>query len=210
MNAITIEDFVTAVRLVKKDTCQSYATTQAIARMLGAKKMDVLLFMEENPRLLHVSEHFKPKYVKVRIGGETWTQERRGASLGLCVDEAYATPEENPWNPEWLAGARQRYAKTLWLSNVNNYDQIIGRCFNEDMRPSGKPDGFVFDDNRENTWLWRNTKEKLEAAKALGACAPYTFWKGGFSDSYKDERPYAVSAKGLSILKDNGYNIIAE
>ena len=216
MAKITIEDLVTAVRLVKKETCRDYATVADTARMLGARKMDVLLFLDENPRLVHAEERFRERRIRRKVAGHgalrgrSWWEETtaRGASLGLCLIEAYATVEENPYNPEWLEAAKARYTRTLWLSDVDNYGQILGRCCLEDARPSSVPYGHLFTDNRRNTWLWRNTREKLEAAKALGGCVERDFCMGGFGDSYIRHEPYAVTLESRKVLENAGWTLI--
>jgi len=212
MKDITIEDLVTAVRLVKKDTCEDYATTAAVAKMLGVRKMDVLLLLEDNARLVRLEQRFRQKVRRraYKVGGKTFHGEAvvNGASLGLCIIGAWTAVEDNPWNPEWLEAAKRLLAKTLWLSEVNNYGEILGHCFHEDKRPSDIPSDHLFADNRRNDWLWRNTPEKLKAAKALGGCSEHTFIKGGFGDSYSCVEPYAATQKELDILRENGWTII--
>jgi len=216
MAQITPEDVATAVRLVKKETCRGFATVFETAKMLGVRKMDVLLYMEQHPKLFHAEERFRQKHVKVTVNGfgalrgRRWKEDRvvDGASLGLCLIEAYTTPEDNPWNAEWLAAAQERFAKTLWLSEVNNYGDILGHCFIEDRRPSSLPPEKVYADNRRNDWLWRNTREKLEAAKALGGCAEKSYIMGGFGDSYHRNEPYGVTAESKAILEADGWTII--
>lgn len=212
MKKITIDDIITAVRLVKQDTCQDYATTAAVAKMLGARKMDVLLFIEQNPKLVHTEERFRKKAAQrtILIGGRTVKESRMvdGASLGLCITEAFPDAASNPWNAEWLEAAQVRLSRTLWLSEVNNYGEILGECFHEDIHPKDIPQNMVFKDNRRNDWIWRNTREKLEAAKALGGCFERTFVMGGYGDSYERREPYAVTAETVDILTKNGWTLI--
>lgn len=216
MPKITIEDLITAVRLVKTDTCQNFATTDAIARMLAVRKMDVLLFLEQNPKLVHTEEKFRPKTVSVTayghgvLAGKKWRTKEvvNGASLGLCVTDAYATPEDNPWNGEWLEAAKARYAKTLWLSKADNYGEIVGHYFAEDRKPSNLSHDQVYADNRRNEWLWRNTHEKLEAAKSIGGCFDTSFVFGGFGDACERKFSYGVSGDSLDVLKKGGWTVI--
>lgn len=212
MANISIEEIITALRLVKKDTCQDYATTAALAKMLGARKMDVLLFIEQNPKLLHTEERYRKKSIQrtIMICGRPVKESHliNGASLGLCLIEAFPDAKSNPWNPEWLEATKRHLAKTLWLSEVNNYGEILGHCFHEDERPSDIPSDHLFADNRRNDWLWRNTREKLEEAKSLGGCFEHSYIMGGYGDSYERKEPYAVNAQSLQLLKNAGWTII--
>ncbi len=206
----------TAVRLVKKETCRSFATIAETAKMLGVRKIDVLLYMEQYPKLFHAEQRFRQKHVKETVHGfgalrgQKWKEDRivNGASLGLCFIEAYTTLEDNPWNREWLDAAMERFAKTLWLSEVNNYGEILGHYFREDKRPLSIPSDHAYADNRRNEWLWRNTREKLEAAKALGGCKEQSYIMGGFGDSYRCNESYGVTTESLALLKAAGWTII--
>ena len=216
MTQLTPEDVATAVRLVKKETCRGFATVADTAKMLGVRKMDVLLYMEQYPKLFHAEQRHRVKHVKVTVHGwgalrgQKWKEDRvvDGASLGLCFIEAYTTPEDNPWNPEWLVAAKEKYTKTLWLTGVNNYGDILGYCFTEDKRPSSLQEGQVYADNRQNPWLWRNTHEKLEAAKALGGCKEKSYIMGSFGDSYHRNEPYGVTAESRAILESAGWTLL--
>ena len=214
--AITPQDLAEAVRLVQKDKCRDFATTAEVAAMLGVRKMDILSFIDLHPELVHAEERFREKKVKTRVGGwgalrgRTWTEERtvNGASLGLCIIGAYAAVEDNPWQNEWLAAARQRFAKTLWSVPVDNYGEILGTCCIEDKKPSSLPYDRQYRDHRRNTWLWRNTKEKLEAAKAAGGLVTESFCMGGFGDSYIREEPYSLTSESRRILEEKGWTIL--
>jgi len=210
-----IKDFSKAVILLKNGKCRDFVTVPDLARALGARQIDILAFIDENPRLVHTEERFREKTKTVKVAGwgalrgQSWTEQRKmnGASLGLCVIDAFERIEDNPWNPEWLEKVQRDYAKTLWLSEVNNYGEILGQCFTETKKNSALAYGQVYANNLRNDWLWRNTREKLEAAKALGGCFEKTFVMGGYGDSYERREPYATDARGLEILRNAGWTI---
>lgn len=105
-------------------------------------------------------------------------------------------------------------AKTVWASNVDNWGQILGEILHPDTIPTGDygqlkyRDGQRPADARKAPWLWRNTKEKLEALKAIGAVSEKTYWMGGFGDSYSRKEPYSLSAEGIKILEAEGWKLI--
>ena len=91
---------------------------------------------------------------------------------------------------------------------VNNYGEILGTCCVEDKKPSSLPYDSQYKDHRRNTWLWRNTREKLEAAKATGGLVTKSFCMGGFGDSYMREEPYSLTSESRRILEEKGWTIL--
>ena len=214
---ITPTDFERAVGYVKRADCRSFATLDATAKMLGVRKFDVMTYLEQNPKLVVCSEHHdstqvvKPSYRPFdgkRIGRHYET--RITKRYGLCIDDAFASVEENPFNDEWLEKTMRQYEKTVWISAWDNYGQIEGHYLAEDARPSSLPSGEVFKDHRKNTFLWRNTAEKLAQCKALGATFKKTFYFGGLGDCSSHEVRYAVDAEGVKKLEAAGWTVIGK
>lgn len=216
---ITPKEFAHAVEMTKKAECMPYATLPALKRMLACRPLDIMDFMEQHPDLVHAEQRSETKLVKVKIpmpgtGRSYWSTETRdGKNLGLCVIEAFETPEDNPWTEAGLQKLIEENSKTVWASDVNDYGQILGEVLREDTIPKDSygrleyPDGKRPADARRAPWLWRNTKEKLEALKKIDAVSEKTFWMGGFGDSYSRKEPYSLSDEGIKILEAEGWTL---
>lgn len=216
---ITPKEFAHAVKMTMKAECKPYATLPALKRMLACRPLDIMDFIEQHPDLVHAEQRSETKVIKVKVplpgtGRYYWSTEARdGKNLGLCVIEAFETPEDNPWTEAGLQKLIEENRKTVWVSEVNDYGQILGEVLREDTIPTsdyGLPkyrDGERPADARRAPWLWRNTKEKLEALKKIGAVSEKTFWMGGFGDSYSRKEPYSLSDEGIKILEAEGWTL---
>lgn len=216
---ITPKEFAHAVAMTKKAECVPYATLPALKKMLACRPLDIMDFIEAHPDLIHTEQRHETKYVKVRIpmpgtGRSYWsTTTRDGKNLGLCVIEAFETPEDNPWTEAGLQKLIEKNRKTVWASEVNDYGQILGEVLRPNTIPTGDygqlkyRDGERPADARKAPWLWRNTKEKLEALRDIGAVSEKTYWMGGFGDSYSRKEPYSLSAEGIKILEAAGWTL---
>ena len=110
--------------------------------------------------------------------------------------------KDNPFNDEWLEKTMRQYEKTVWISAWDNYGQIEGHYLAEDARPSSLSSEKVFKDHRNNTFLWRNTAQKLAQCEALGA----TFRK----TCYSHEVRYAIDAEGVKKLEAAGWTVVGK
>ena len=212
MERFSAEEFVRAVGFVKKADCRGFATIDATAKMLSVRKFDVMTYIEENPLLVRCTEHTDYKVVSVPLrnpfNGKTvgrTTEMRVAKRYGLCIDEAFCHVEDNPWNPEWLERQIRLNEKTVYATAFDNYGEIQGHYLSEDL-PSDK----LFEDNRKNVWLWRNTRAKLEAARALGATRETTFWFGGAFDATRRVKPFAIDSEGVCLLENNGWTVVGK
>lgn len=212
---IKTEEFAKGVEYAKKAGCLPYATIPALSKMLGRKNFEVMEYLEEHPDLVHTEERFAPKTITVtdRFPGSTFKPIKRqvqtkGKSLGLCIIEAYRSKEENPWTEEWLKKTIRKYEKTIWVAEWDNYGLIEGLYLPRTNRSTELKENELFKDNHRNDFLWKNTPEKLEAAKALGATFETTYYIGGFGDCSNHHIEYAIESKGIQILKDNGWTVI--
>ena len=212
---IDIERFIKAFGFVKQETGRHFATIGEIARMLGVPKYDVMQFTADNAPLLHLDMRTEYKETLVRdrnpFTGKTLPsshyESRVSKRYGLCVFEAYPSREENPWQAEWLHRQIHLNEKTVYISEWDNYGQIEGHYLAEDTRPSDLPDGKIYEDNRKNTFLWRNTYAKLAQCEALGATFKKTFYFGGFGDCSSHEVRHAIDAEGVKKLEAAGWTI---
>ena len=219
-STISPKEFAHAVAMTKKAEVKGYATLPALKKMLGCRPLDIMDFIEEHPDLVHTEPRCETKIVKVRMplpgtGRSYWSTEARdGKSLGLCIIDAYECAEDNPWTEAGLQKLITTHTKTVWASKVDNYGEILGEVLREDTIPKDSygrleyPDGKRPADARKAEWLWRNTHEKLETLKSLGAVKNHKYWMGGVGDAYSRDEPFSLSAEGIKILEANGWTLI--
>jgi len=210
---IEIKEFTQAVKYTKNADCTTYATIPSLTKMLGCRRIEVMQYLEDHPDLVHTEERFRSKTVNEKTYppvGKPYNIKvaARGASLGLCIIDAYERPELNPWNELWLKETIKKYSKTVWVSEWSNYGQIEGLFLARTSRPSSLKENELYKDNRRNDFLWKNTEEKLEAAKTLGATFETTYYIGGFGDCSQHKIPYGINQKGIQMLRDNRWTVI--
>jgi hypothetical protein len=211
---ITPKEFAKAVAYAKKASGHPFATLSDIKKMLSCRPMDVMDFIETHPGLVHCEHRHETKAVRVKVrlpGTNKWywsTDMRNGKSLGLCVIETFETEEDNPWTEKGLQKLIDDNARTVWVSVVDNYGHHIGQALredkvNDDYRYGGRPQ-----DARKAAWLWRNTRNKLEATKAAGATKDKTFIMGGFMDSYERKEEFSIDEDGIKLLEKDGWTVV--
>ena len=211
---ITPKEFAKAVAYAKKASGNPFATLSGIQKMLSCRPMDVMDFIETHPCLVHCEHRSETKLVRVKEripGTNKWywaTDTRTGKSLGLCVIEAFETEEDNPWTEKGLQKLIDDNAKTVWVSVVDNYGQHIGQAIREDKvhddyRYGGRPQ-----DARKAPWLWRNTREKLDATRAVGATKEKSYWIGGIGDCYERKEEFSINEEGIKLLEKDGWTVI--
>lgn len=209
MQTLNQEEIIRAVSLCKKADCKDYVTLQSLQKMLEVKRMTLMAYIDEHPKLFHCEEKFKTKYVKVKQSlGPGFkpiytTEPQRGESLGLCIIDAYPTAADNPWTEEGLHRLIETNARTIWISAVDDYGVVIGYVINESKPYS---DLEQYKDNRKNTWLWRNTHEKVQEILDKGYIKPKKFWKGGIGDSYSVDGN-EITADGVKALEADGWTV---
>ena len=213
MQTFNQTDIVKAVALCKKADCKPYVTIPSLQKMLGCKRLDIVSYIDENPDLFHCEERFRDKYVTIyeNIFGKKFRRKERvnGDSLGLCIIEAYSSPEKNPWAETGLKDLIKRNARTIWISEVNNYGQIEGHTVQEDKKPSDLKSGEQYKNNLKNTWLWRNTHEKVQELLDKGIIKRRKFWMGGIGDSYSVEGN-EITSEGVKALEAEGWTVIGK
>lgn len=210
----TIEEFVKAVKLTKKADCVDFATLPSLRKTLSCTRLELLEWIDEHPQLIHTEERFHKKHQKIRVRGwgalqgQSWTETRivDGHSFGLCVIEAFEKEEDNPWTEKGLAKLIKDYEKTIWLSKVDNYGEILGDSIQTDKHPSDIPSGKRYPDARKCPWLWRNTEEKIERLLSDVPLKIKSFWIGGFGDCY-ERKELAVSSAEADEMRAKGWTV---
>jgi len=196
MDQLTIDNIVTTVALLKKVNAASFVSIQELARELKTLKTTLMKVLEDNHKLFVLAERWKPKtkVITREIGGNKFkdTIPVKGASLGLCVEEAFNTAIENYRTPEWLDWMKENKSKYLYITEANNYGCIMGYYLLIDT-----------EHDRYRTHVWRNTPDKINSIKEY--LTKKTFTYGGFGDSYSVTYDYSITEESIQLLRDQGW-----
>lgn len=208
------EVIIKAISLCKKANCKDYVTLQSLQKMLEVKRLTLMSYIDDHPKLFHCEEKFKTKYVKVKrtiAGLKPYysSEATKGESLGLCILDAYPSAEDNPWTEEGLRHLIEMNARTIWVSAINDYGTIIGHSINEDKRPTNLKSNEQYKDNRKNPWLWRNTHDKVQEILDKGFIKPRKFWMGGIGDSYSVDGN-EITSDAIQELEADGWTVIGK
>lgn len=134
-------------------TMRESTTIQAVAKDLGVNRIDFFYFVAATNKY-----HFKI----------------RSNKAGVPQILAYYPNElENKDNPDWLPYMKEKYAKLIFLRDVNNYGRIEGWALELDSK-------------NEDGYGWRNTEEKIKSIADAGLLKETTFCLGGFGDSWNE------------------------
>ena len=134
-------------------TMREPTTIQAVAKNLGVNRIDFFYFVTDANKY-----HFKIRCNKA----------------GVPQILAYYRNElENKDNPDWLPYMKEKYAKLIFLCDVNNYGRIEGWALELDSKC-------------EEGYGWRNTEEKIKSIVDAGLLKETTFCLGGFGDGWNE------------------------
>jgi len=185
------------VDLLKKANGLRFVTLVELARELKIQKTSILKWIEENEKLFILSQRWEPKQKTVTktFNGIKYkdTIQVRGKNLGLCIDEAFLSADQNYMNMEWVEKMKIQKAKYLHITEADNYGHIEGYYFKIDNDK----------DSMHRQYLWRNTQEKIDSIKEY--VSEKTFYIGGFGDSSSYKQPYSISVENLGKLKQLGW-----
>jgi hypothetical protein len=187
--------------LLTKVNCSKFVTIAEFAKELKTTKTDLLKFIQDNTKHFQIAEEWSYKTIKKKErlpNGRVWSHPEsvKNKSLGLCVERVFLDIKENPENPEWLEFAIKTYAKSLWLSQADNYGHFEGYYI--EPSTSGKPK------------YYGNTQEKLEKLKDRNLVGVFSWWVGGYGDCAKCTKPYGISDNSIKILKNEGWTFYGE
>ncbi len=179
--AISIHDLRQTVQLLKKVNCQGYALISETAREMGIKKTELMLFIEQNPKLFQLTEA---------------KNARTGKTTGLAIRQVFLSPEENPDTPEWLGKMKKLWDHRLHVGGCYYYNSLEFLHFPEELP-----------DSRES--LFRNTPEKFKELEEAGLLKKQKRTYGGLSDSYTTE-VYLWTPETEKLLQEKGWSTDSE
>ena len=152
---LTILNVKDIVRLIQKVNCQNYALISEIAKEMGVKKTQVMMYIESHPKLFRLVEVKKKDKV-----------------LGLGVSTVYTDANQNPDTEEWMKVKMVEWDHKLHVGGKYYYDRLEFWFFPEEMS-----------DSKESKY--RNTRAKFEQLEEMGILQKTTQGYGGLSDYYK-------------------------
>lgn len=156
-----------------------------VAKEMGCKKTDLM------------------EYVTTHSGLFSILSEKKGCA----IKGVYLTVSDNPYHPENLKMLKERNERTLYVTQWEYYGQK--ECYylydDREKRYDYK-DGYNWPYARQ-TWLWRNTKEKLESLKKGRHYHMGCGSTGTFSGT---DIPFAVSVSEMRNLLADGWKLTGE
>lgn len=149
---LNIENIKEITRLIQRVDCHSYATITDVAKEMGVKKTQVMMFIEQNPKLFKIAEITKGN-----------------KSLGLAILVVYLEADQNPDTQEWLDRKTREWDHKLHVGEMTYYGQHEFWMFPEEMSKSKES-------------LYRNTPEKIKELEEKGILKKTTQGYGAFGD----------------------------
>lgn len=149
---INISNIQTVVRLAKKVNCQNYVLISEVAKEMGVKKTQLMLFIEENPKLFSLCE--------VKKGDKV---------LGLGIHTVYTDANQNPETEEWMKVQKSKWERKLHVGEWDYYG--VREFFYFPIEIS---------DSKESKY--RNTPEKFKELEEAGILKRSAQGYGAFGD----------------------------
>jgi hypothetical protein len=128
---LSIQNVKETVRLIQRVDCHSYATITDVAKEMGVKKTQVMMFIEQNPKLFKIAEITKGN-----------------KSLGLAILVVYLEADQNPDTQEWLDRKTREWDHKIHVGEMTYYGQHEFWYFPGEVSKSKES-------------LYRNTPEKI-------------------------------------------------
>lgn len=191
------------VDLLKKVSQQKTVLIKDVAKELKARQTDLMIFIEDNPKLFHTDQvwsYKKESYIEyTRFGKSRQTRTVQDKCKGLGITEVYLRPEDNYRTDEHVALMQRKYAKTIWVRGWDNYGTIEGHYVAEDKADTK-------DEHRYH--LWRNTAAKIRELTRLGILHEETFYIGGAFDCSSHKISTAITAADAERARAGGWTVI--
>ena len=154
---LTIPNVKEIVRLIQRVNCQNYALISEVAKEMGVKKTQVMMYIESNPKLFLLVEVKKGDRVQ-----------------GLGIRTVYTDANQNPETEEWMKVKKVEWDHKLHVGGKYYYGQLEFWFFPEETS-----------DSKESKY--RNTQAKFEQLEEMGILKKTIQGYGGLSDYYKAE-----------------------
>lgn len=179
MKTIQINDIIRVVELLKQVNNKKSALVSEVAKEMGVRKTDLMEYINLNSKRFILYNDTKGKYIHV----------------------AFPDVSDNPYNPEWLHKKQKKEAKTLYVLQWNYYGQLEDYYVKEDTKSYYDNSNLSY---QEKKYLWRNTKEKMDAFIATGHFYEGTGSTGSFTGT---SLPYCLRSEHMLALIDEGWTL---
>ena len=197
---LTIPAIKRTVGLLMRANCEDFATVQETAREMKVTKTALMAFIDDNHK------HFKTaqRIVQKVKGGRILSEK----NLGRVILGVYERADLNPFEREYLERVKAEWKRTVYIEEYKEYDEHLCYYLPEDTQRKdtyGKP--VTEDDNRKNTFLWRNTPEKLAEIADAGHAREDYVWGGGDGRA-RIKFKYMVNADDIEALRKEGWAVV--
>ena len=172
---LNIENIKEITRLIQRVDCHNYVTITDVAKEMGVKKTQVMMFIEQNPKLFKIAEISKGN-----------------KSLGLAILVVYLEADQNPDTQEWLDRKTREWNHKIHVGEMTYYGQHEFWYFPEEMSESKES-------------LYRNTPEKIKELEEKGILKKTTQGYGGFGDYSYHMDVYLCNSEVLESLSEAGW-----
>ena len=150
---LNIQNVKEIVRLIQRVNCQNYALISEVAKEMGTKKTQVMMYIESHPKLFRLGE--------VTKGNKT---------LGLAILVVYLEADQNPDTQEWLDRKTREWDHKIHVGEMTYYGQHEFWYFPEEVSKSKES-------------LYRNTPEKIKELEEKGILKKTERCIGGLGDT---------------------------
>ena len=150
---LNIQNIKEITRLIQRVDCHSYATITDVTKEMGVKKTQVMMFIEQNPKLFKIAEITKGN-----------------KSLGLAILVVYLEADQNPDTQEWLDRKTREWDHKIHVDEMTYYGRHEFWYFPEEMSKSKES-------------LYRNTPEKIKELEEKGILKKTQRCVGGLGDT---------------------------
>lgn len=154
---LNIQNVKEIVRLIQRVNCQNYALISEVAKEMGAKKTQVMMYIESHPNLFKLGE--------VTKGNK---------SLGLAILVVYLEADQNPDTQEWLDRKTREWDHKIHVGEMTYYGQHEFWYFPEEV-------------SKSKEILYRNTPEKIKELEEKEILKKSTQGYGAFGDYSKTD-----------------------
>lgn len=198
-----IQEIKRRVELLQKVTQKRIVLITDVAKELKVRATDLMIFIQDNPGLFHTDQVWTYKkesyYEHTPFGKYKTSRTVKDKCKGLGIEEVYLDANENFRTDEFIARMQKEKAKTIWVSDWNNYGTIEGHYVEPDKEDPK-------DEHRYH--LWRNTGRKIRELQRLGILTEDTFYHGGAFDCNEYKKDTAITPVAAERARSLGWTVV--
>lgn len=196
-----IKEIKQKTELIQQLNARSYALVKEVAKSMKVQDVDLMQFINDNPKLFYVEIIYKYKTKNVTRYVSPFDKNTKynesvsvkDGVIGKGIKFVYNSAVENWRTEEWLAMMIEKNKTHIAISQWDNYGHIEGLYVSLSQ----------IGEMRKHIYL--NTPEKLEQIRSFGLLKKATFFIGGFGDCSSHQIDTAINHEGLESLKELGW-----